>query len=59
MNEHKYEQSKVEITGWFAVADAEDVVQAIFPTENLAGWYLEKYGWSSWKIFEINDETES
>ena len=50
MDEKKIEQLEVDINGWFAVCDAEGAVQVIFPGENFARWYLEKYGWSRWMI---------
>lgn len=54
MSEEKNEQIEVNVNGWFAVCDAEENVQVIFPTENFAQWYLDKYGWSRWTLRQIS-----
>ncbi|MGI9035864.1 MAG: hypothetical protein ACR2GD_07470 [Pyrinomonadaceae bacterium] len=56
MNENKIERYEIDVSGWFAVCDAAGIPQAVFPAENLAEWYLEKYGWSNWKIRQISGE---
>ena len=54
MSEERDEEIAVDLNEWFAVCDAGDEAQAIFPTENLAVWYLEKYGWTNWRVRQIS-----
>ena len=46
-------ENNIDVDGWFAVCDAEENIQVIFPTENFAGWYLEKMGWTGWEIRHV------
>ena len=52
-------QYEIDVADWYAVCDAEDVAQAVFPTENLALWYLGKYSWGKWKVRQIAGKSES
>lgn len=53
MSGENLEQIEINISGWFAVCDAEGNIQALFPMDNLAEWYLSKYGWNDWKLRQI------
>ena len=54
MSEEENDLIEIEADSWFAICDAKDSIQAIFPNENDAVWYLEKYGWTNWKIRRVS-----